>query len=206
MFARRALFLKGPGILRRLWSAREGAGMIEFALAAPVLLMALAAVIELAMIVGVNALLTWGMHEASRLDFTSGANLAASHERRIAQRITESAFGIIDPGDVAITAEVYDDNGPVGALRALVETNVANRARASGEPSTGADANGRESMDPSGAAANGGVIVYTATLAWPLITPLLDRMIGADGKVLLLARMTVENGPRAVAEATDGEG
>lgn len=193
MFARRALFPKGPGVLRRLWGARDGAGMIEFALAAPLLLMALAAVIELAMIVGVNALLTWGMHGASRLDFTSGANLAASDERRIAQRITENAFGIIDPADVTVTAEVYDDDGPVGASRARAETNVADRARASGEASTGA-------------AAAHGVVVYTATLAWPLITPLLDRMIGADGKVLLLARMTVESGPRAVTEASDGGG
>ncbi len=206
MFARRALFPKGPGVLRRLWSAREGAGMIEFALAAPVLLMVLAAVIELAMIVGVNALLAGGMHQASRLDFTSGAGLAASHEERIVQRITEFAFGIIDPGNVTITAEVHDDIEPIGASEAFAQTNVANRARGSGDPSIDADGNGRESMDRADAAAEGSVVVYTASLAWPLITPLLDRMIGADGKVLLLARMTVESDPSAGAEGTDGEG
>ncbi len=194
---------RGVDPLRRLWGCRTGAGMVEFALAAPILLMAMAAVIEFAMVVGMNALLAGGVREAARSDLEDSAAGGVTREERIARRIGEYAFGILNAsGGVTVSTKVYDRIDQIGRPEPFSDSGPANGAYDPGEEFVDVNGNGRWDSDagrdgPGGA---GDMVVYTASVDWPLLTPLLDMVIGTDGKIVLLARLVVRNDAENLAE------
>lgn len=188
------------GRLGRLWACREGASMLEFAFAAPVLVLAVTAVVELGMILFVTALLEGGVRDASRFGITGYAPAGVNREDRIVERITENALGLVDASDIDISTMVYGDFSQIGQPEPFVDSDPANGTYDTGEEYVDVNGNGQwdADMGVAGAGGPGSVVVYTASLDWPLVTPLMGALIGTDGKIGLSASIAVRNEPYPV--------
>jgi len=181
---------------RRFWRHREGAALIEFALAAPLLFMAVGGVIELGMIMFVDSLLEGAVRQASRLGITGYSPTGVNRSDYIVQTIVDDSVGLIQPQDITITTQVYSNFSSIGQAEPFVDAN-GNGSYDAGETYTDVNGNGHwdADMGTAGLGGPGDVVVYTATVRWGLITHLLDSVIGQNGAITLSASTTVRNEP-----------
>jgi hypothetical protein len=166
---------------------------MEVAVAVPLLLLAAAAVIEFAAILVVHGLVAGGIREASRAEIPGYIAEDVVREERIVRGINKRTFGLVETDDVNVTALVYPGFEQVGAAEPFVDSSPFNGAYDPGEEFADLNGNGEWDADMGIARPSqpGEVVVYTATVDWPVMTPVLDRLIGADGRVALSARFAV---------------
>lgn len=179
-----------------LWRRCEGAALIEFVFAAPILITAVGGVIELGMIMFVDSLLEGGVREASRLGLTGYTPAGVSRTDYITQAIVANSAGLIQPADITITTLVYSNFNSVGQPEPYVDAN-GNGKYDAGESFTDVNGNGQwdADMGKSGLGGPGDVVVYTATVDWHMLTHLMDPIIGQGGAITLTASTTVRNEP-----------
>lgn len=186
-----------PGFLTRLRACRRGSGTIEFAFAAPILLLGVMGVIEFGMVLFMNALIEGGVREASRFGITGYAPVGLSREEMIVQEITNSTLGLVKPEDITITTIVYGDFTQIGMEEPFVDSAPVNGTYDLGEEYVDVNGNGQwdADMGTAGVGGPGDVVVYEVAVDWPLMTTYLAPLIGTDGKMPLTASIAVRNEP-----------
>ncbi len=187
--------------LKRLRRNREGSALIEFALSAPLIVMAIIGIVEFSMILFVNSLLEGGLREASRFGLTGFEPGGLTRQERILQIVEEHTHGLVDDSAAHLDTLVYPSFDSIGEPEPYTDEN-GNGQHDEGEPYM--DVNGNNQWDPDmGATGLGGpedIVLYTLTYDWPLMTGLLGDFIGENGTFPLRASVVVRNEPYGTTE------
>jgi Flp pilus assembly protein TadG len=174
----------------------RGVTALEFALGGPVLLLMIAAIIEFGMIMLVTVMLEGSLREASRYGITGQQPTAAARMARIRSIVAEHTYGLVDMNEAKLEVLVYPSFGDIGRGEDYVDGN-ANGAYDSGETFTDENGNGvwDDDVGVSGPGDSQDIVVYRIHYDWPLMTPLLDKVIGSNGAFPLQASVAVRNEP-----------
>lgn len=174
----------------------RGLSSVEFALAAPVLIMAVVGIMEIGMIFFASTLLEGGLREAARFGITGTSPTLGSREDRIVEIVNEHGIGLIAITAADIEINVYQDFDSVGEPEPYADEDT-NGEYDLGEPYTDINCNGQwdEDRAVSGAGAGGDVVHYSIDYDWPLLFGMLGPIVGDNGKVALNASVAVRNEP-----------
>ena len=187
--------------MKRLRRNRKGSAVTEFAIAAPVVIMATVGIIEFSMILFVSSLLEGGLREASRFGLTGFQPNGLTREERILKIVEDHTHGLVDGTAVNLSTLVYPSFDSIGQPEPFTDEN-SNGTFDAGEPYM--DVNGNNQWDPDmGAAGLGGpedIVLYTIEYDWPLMTGMLNSFVGNDGKIGLRASVGVRNEPYGTTE------
>jgi Flp pilus assembly protein TadG len=182
-------------MLRRHFLKRaDGNASVEFALGAPVLLLALIGIFEISMLLFTNAVVEGAVRTASRFGLTGQQVGGLSREQVILQRVQEDSLGLVEITTEDIDILVYPSFTDVGQPEPYQDDN-GNGTYDAGESYS--DINGNGSWDPdmgaSGAGGPGDVVVYRVRYAWPMMTGYLAEHFG--DAVDMAASIAVKNEP-----------
>jgi hypothetical protein len=184
---------------RRIFAiTRDDAGSpaVEFALAAPVLLLIMVAIIEFGTIMFVTVLMEGGLREATRYGITGRMPDGGDRSAQILAIVADRTLGLVDISKARIAITAYPTFDDLGKGEDFVDGNH-NGKYDSGE--TLKDCNGNNQRDDdrgkSGAGGAGDVVVYQFDYDWPLLTSMMKPLIGKDGKFHLHANAVVRNEP-----------
>jgi Flp pilus assembly protein TadG len=183
-------------LLGRLARSRDGVAALEFAFAAPVVILSITGLIELSMVMFVTSLLEGGIRDASRFGITGYVPDGTTREDQIKKILSDATVGLIDMANAVIETKIYPSFNDVGKPEPFTDAN-SNGNYDAGEPYT--DINGNGQWDPDmGKAGVGGpsdIVLYKITSDWNLLTPLMVPLMGSDGKMTLSASVAVRNEP-----------
>ncbi len=185
------------GFLSRLWRGREGAAAVEFAFVAPVLLLTIVGIMEVAMVLIVSSLIEGGLRDAARFGITGFVPQGMTREAQITSIIGDATVGLVKMSDIDIRTLVYPSFAQVGQPEPYTDTN-GNGAYDAGEPYTDINGNGQwdADMGAAGVGGPGDIVLYKVKYELPMMTPLLSSVLGGtDGKVRLSASIAVRNEP-----------
>jgi Flp pilus assembly protein TadG len=192
-----ALTLALSAKLRRLQRACEGIAAVEFALAIPIVLMAMMGVIELSMVLFVSSLLEGGLRDAARFGITGSVPAGVTREQAIINMVNDRGIGLINITSSNVKMKVYKCLSDVGQPEPLTNDVNGNGKYDPGDAYT--DVNGNAQWDAdmaaSGAGDSGDVVVYEVQVDWSLMTTFIAPVFGTDGKVPLKATIAVRNEP-----------
>ncbi|MDP6389516.1 MAG: pilus assembly protein [Alphaproteobacteria bacterium] len=187
-----------PGWLKRLRGRftrdEGGAAALEYAMVAPVFILALVGMMELGLMTFANVLLEGGLREASRYGATGFALPdGTSRADRIRQIVIENGAGLVVDEHVTITALIYPSFESIGQAEPFQDAND-NDSYDEGETYT--DVNGNGQWDPDmgleGAGGAGDIVVYRVDYPWSPITNLFGGMIG---DINLSTSLVIRNEP-----------
>jgi Flp pilus assembly protein TadG len=182
--------------LRRLLRDEQGGSALEFALVAPMLTLLIGGILEVGIILFVNASLEGGIRDASRFGITGFTPNAVSRETQIVDIINSHLMGLYTITSSDISERVYSSFTNIGAPEPYIDTNGNGRYDL-GEPFT--DINGNGKWDPdmaaSGAGGAGQVVVYEVAINWHPFTPVLLPFLNSSGTIRLAASLVVRNEP-----------
>jgi len=175
-----------------LRAERRGNAAIEFAVVAPVLVLLVAAIVELSLVTLTSGSLQAAVAKASRYGVTGQA---ADGERRAAilAILAERTFGLIDIGSAEIETLVYPSFAAIGTAEPFTDTND-NGAHDPGEPFVDSNGNGvwDADMGAAGLGGPGDIVLYQVRYQSRLMTSLLEPMLG---EVSYAATVAVRNEP-----------
>ncbi|MCP5373246.1 MAG: pilus assembly protein [Hyphomicrobiales bacterium] len=183
--------------LRRFRRNTDGSPMIEFAFAAPALFLIVAGTMELGVAMFTNILMESSLRDAARWGITGQEPESGTRLSRIIEMIDQHTLGLVDMSEANLQILTYPGFDEVGRGEEFVDGN-GNGSYDVGETFTDSNGNGGwdSDMGVAGAGASGEVVVYRITYKWPLLTPLVGKLIGdADGKFGLRASVAVRNEP-----------
>lgn len=182
--------------VRRFRHCRSGVAIVEFAFAAPILLMMVVGIMEVSMIFFASTLLEGGLREAARFGITGSQVGASTREEHIVEIINEHGAGLITVAAENISILVYSNFESIGEPEPYADENT-NGQYDLGEPFTDTNCNGEwdQDMGRAGAGRGGDVVLYRVEYEWPLLVGMLAPLIGNDGKVPLSASVAVRNEP-----------
>ena len=191
---------------REFLRSRRGVAGLEFAFAAPALVLATVGVVELGSMMFVSSLVEGGLREAARFGITGYAPNGVSREDRIRQIIEENTIGLVDMDTATIATQVYPSFGQVGQPEPFEDSVPANGAYDPGESYQDINGNGQwdADMGASGAGGPGDVVLYTVEVDWPALTPMFEPIFGLTGKIRMRASVAVRNEPFNQAAAGAG--
>src|SRR5512132_2773393 len=144
-----------------------GSPAVEFALAAPVLLLLMAAIVEFGTIMFVTVLMEGGLREAARWGITGQTPEDGDRAAHILEVVADRTLGLVDVSKATVKITAYPS-------------------------ATGKWDNDRGKSDAGGA---GDAVVYEIDYDWPLLTSLMTPLIGKDGKFHIQANAVVRNEP-----------
>jgi hypothetical protein len=174
---------------------QKGTELMEFALTAPVFLMAMFGVMEFGAINIVTVLMESGLREAARYGITGAAPDDGDRLAAIKQIIEEATVGLVDMDDADVDIRTYPTFGDVGQDEEFVDAND-NKFYDVGETFTDANGNGTYDGAVAGAGTAGEVVVYRIAYDWPLMVPMLLPILGdGNGKFRIDATIAVRNEP-----------
>ncbi len=185
------------GFLSRLWRRNEGVAAVEFAFVAPILLLTIVGIMEVAMVLIVSSLIEGGLRDAARFGITGFVPQGMTREEQITSIVGDATIGLVNMSDIDIQTLVYPSFAQVGQPEPFTDTN-ANGAYDAGEPYTDINGNGQwdADMGAAGVGGPGDIVLYKIKYNLPMITPLLTTVLGgADGKIRLSASIAVRNEP-----------
>lgn len=185
-----------PRFFRQIESDDAGSPVVEFALAAPVVAMMVAGVIEFGMVMFTTTLMESAMRDAARYGITGAEMTGQSRIEKIIQIVSERTLGLVDMNAADVQVLVYPGFSDIGQGEAFVDGNNSG-AYDAGETFTDSNGNGvwDADMGVSGAGGAGDVVVYRMSYDWPLLTPLAGTVIGQGGTFPLTASIAVRNEP-----------
>ncbi len=179
---------------RRLAADRTAGAAIEFAFAAPLLIVFLLGIIEVAMALFASSLLEASVREAARYGITGYTYSGVSRETVIRNIVANDTVGLIDINKVTVSSLTYKSFTQIGQPEPYTDSNH-NGQWDSGEAYTDINGNGKwdADMGASGAGGPGDVVLYTVSYSWPLITGYLSDAMGLH--IPLSASYAVRNEP-----------
>jgi len=153
------------GLLRRLRSERTGAAAVEFAMAAPFLLVICAASMQFAHIYYVRSVLTAVVNAAGRY---SALQSSASSQTSIDTRVTTAIRRIAPNATLTFTRRNYADFASVGVPEDFTDTNK-NGVYDAKECFVDLNGNGvwDDDLGKSGQGGADDVVAYTVTVSYP---------------------------------------
>jgi Flp pilus assembly protein TadG len=197
------MFNYGRNIIRRLWHNERGSPAIEFAFAAPAVLLMLIAIIEFGMIMVVHLTMENALRDASRFGITGQTPSEGKRDDYIVALINNHMLNVVDVAHTKIEIKAYPTFADIGEAEYIDANN--NGAWDPGEASN--DCNGNGSIDNDrgtpGAGEAGQAVLYHIEYDWPLLTPVLKPFVGSDGTFHLEANLAVRNEPWDIAAAND---
>ena len=175
---------------------QQGSSLIEFALAAPLVVLMIVGAIEFGMIMFVSTLMESALRDAARFGITGQVPDGATRLDQILAIVEQRTIGLVDMSDAKIEVRVYPTFGDVGRGESYIDGN-GNGAYDPGETFTDENSNGAYDSDvgQDGAGDAGAIVAYRMEYAWPLRTPLAGALIGQDGKFVLRSAIAVRNEP-----------
>lgn len=184
-------------VRRRVVRAEEGTAAVEFGFVLPVLIMAVAAVIDILGILFATALMEGGLREASRFGITGFDPAGQSRKEKIVELVNRAGVGLITVQAGDVSTLVYSSFENIGQPEPFVDDNPANGVYDLGETFNDINGNGQwdADMGAAGVGGAGDVVVYSLEYQWSLFTPVLVPFMGTDGKVPLKASVAVRNEP-----------
>jgi Flp pilus assembly protein TadG len=185
------------GFFGRLWRRREGVAAVEFAFVAPILLLTIVGIMEVAMVLIVSSLIEGGLRDAARFGITGFVPQGMTREEQITSIIGDATIGLVKMSDIDIQTLIYPSFAQVGQPEPYTDTN-GNGAYDAGEPYTDINGNGQwdADMGAAGVGGPGDIVLYKVKYDLPMMTPLLSTVLGGlDGKVQLSASIAVRNEP-----------
>src|SRR6185369_9432200 len=129
-----------------LWRDERAATAVEFAFVAPVMLLFVIGIVEVAMVLFTQALLEGGVREAARYGITGYAIAGQSREQMMRNIIGKYTVGMIDMTKIKITSLTYKSFTNVGQPEPFTDTNH-NGTRDAGESYTDVNGNGKWDKD-----------------------------------------------------------
>lgn len=193
---------RGLPLLRRLASCRDGATLVEFAFALPLVLMIFLGMFEVAMVMFVSTSVEGGLREAARYGITGQGSDAAAREAAILGIIEDHTFGFIDLDEAEVTFMVYDSFSNVGQPEPW-DDDDGDGVWDADESYTDVNGNGQwdEDQGTAGLGDAGAVVRYTIAYDWILLTPYLAALLGDEGVFHMSASITVRNEPFSFASS-----
>tara|TARA_R110000868_G_scaffold221440_1_gene472999 strand:+ start:463 stop:1083 length:621 start_codon:yes stop_codon:yes gene_type:complete len=194
------MVFRRPGFLPlgrpALLENQQGSSLVEFAFAAPLVVLMIVATIEFGMIMFVSTLMESALRDAARFGITGQEPDGATRLERIIAIVEDRTIGLVDMADAKVEVRVYPTFGDVGRGEAFVDGN-GNGAYDPGETFTDENGNGAHDADigEAGPGEAGSIVAYRMEYAWPLRTPLAGPLIGHDGKFVLKSAIAVRNEP-----------
>jgi TadE-like protein len=183
-------------VTRTLASCRRGVAAIEFALAAPIVFLAIAGLMDLSTVMFVQSLMEGALRDASRYGITGYVPPGQTREEVVRQIIAHDTLGLIDMNTVRIETLVYPGFNDVGQPEPFLDAN-GNGTRDAGESYTDVNGNGQWDADigAAGLGGPGAVVAYKISYDWHVITPAMAPFMGNHGTLPLSASITVRNEP-----------
>jgi Flp pilus assembly protein TadG len=173
-----------------------GSPAVEFALAAPVLLLLMAAIVEFGTIMFVTVLMEGGLREAARWGITGQTPEDGDRAAHILEVVADRTLGLVDVSEATVKITAYPTFDDIGRGEAFVDGN-GNGKYDNGETFKDCNGNGKWDNDRgrSDAGGAGDAVVYEIDYDWPLLTSLMTPLIGKDGKFHIQANAVVRNEP-----------
>lgn len=173
-----------------------GSAAVEFGLLAPLFILLLAGIVEFGMIMFSTVLMESALRDAARYGVTGYEEADTTRLDEIFKIVGKRTIGLVDMSTAKIEVLVYPSFDTIGQGEAYVDGN-ANAAYDAGETFSDSNGNGVWDADVgvAGAGGAGDVVVYRMQYQWPLLTPLVGRMIGTAGAFPVRASIAVRNEP-----------
>ncbi len=186
-------------LLRRIAPERAGTTLIEFAIVAPVLMMMIFGLFDMAHTQYSASILNGAMQKAGR-DFTLQS--AATSESAIDSRVRDQVQAVMPPSSTITFRKLSQfDFSDVNTPEDYTDLNNNGRCD-NNEPFTDSNDNGgwdrNRGRDGIGGARD--VVVYQATVTYPRLFPLFT-MIGLPQNVTLTSSTVLRNQPFAQQQA-----
>lgn len=184
-------------LLRKVMRDRRGAALVEFALVAPIFILALIGLFDLSYNIYTSSLLEGSIQKAARDSTIEGANLT---EAEIDARVTEVVQGIVPSGTVEFERKAYTNFVDVARPEDYTDSNGDGRCN-DGEPFEDVNGNGMWDED-RGSDGMGGArdaVLYVVTVTYHRQFP-LHEFIGVPGEVSSVARTVLRNQPYRMQE------
>lgn len=184
-------------LIFRLKRDRRGATMVEFALIAPVLVVALIGLFDLCYNIYAATMLEGAIQQAARDSTIEGAG---STQSAIDTRVTDVVQDIVPSATLTFNRTAYIDFADVARPEDFTDSDSDGVCNA-GEPFEDANGNGLWDSD-RGSTGMGGArdaVLYTVTVTYNRQFP-LHRLLGVPGRVTTVARTVLRNQPFAMQE------
>ncbi len=175
---------------------RKGVAALEFGLAAPVVLIAVAGLMDISAVMFVQSLMEGALRDASRYGITGYIPAGTTREDEIRRIIADDTLGLIDMNRVVIQTLVYPGFSDVGQPEPFLDAN-GNGVRDPGESYTDLNGNGQWDADigTAGLGGPGQVVEYKISYDWHVLTPVTVSFMGDNGVLPLSASLSVRNEP-----------
>lgn len=157
-------------LLARLRRDERGATMLEFALIAPVFMLLIMGMLDLAQSQYIKTVLAGAVEKAGRDSMLqTGPSNAATIDAAVWQRVRPA----VPTGSLSTTRRAYQDFGTAGKPEDFVDGN-SNSTRDTGECFQDVNGDGVWSVDSStdGQGGAGDAVLYTATVSYPHFFPM----------------------------------
>lgn len=186
----------GMPLLRRFLRSQKGVSALEFALVAPIMLLAITGIIDLMLVMFVSSLMEGGLRDGSRLGRIGFVPVSGTREEAVAQKIADATIGLVDMSKVQITTKIYQDFSSVGKPEPFVDAN-GNNSFDAGESYTDVNSNGTWDADQgvAGLGSPNNIVLYTVRYDWTLLTPLLPAILPNGTKFPIEVSLAVRNEP-----------
>jgi Flp pilus assembly pilin Flp len=182
-----------PALLRRLLANRDGATLLEFAFVAPVLILMVMGVFDMAHTQYTNSMLNGAMQKAGR-DLTLES--AGSQQSAIDARVREQVEVVVPPG-AQITFEKlsHADFADIGEPEPVLGDN-GNQRCDPGERYVDVNASGNWEADRGKAGIGGArdAVLYTAVVTYPRMFPMFT-LADLPRDITLRASTVLRNQP-----------
>ncbi|HSO43461.1 MAG TPA: TadE/TadG family type IV pilus assembly protein [Rhodospirillales bacterium] len=188
------------GACRTFRRDERGSPVVEFAIGGPVFFLMVCAIVEFGLVMFVIVLMESSLRDASRYGLTGqlpdGASTMSEREAFIRELVEDRTLGLVDFDKAVLDIRSYPTFDDVARGEDFVDGNT-NGKYDGGETFKDCNANGKRDDDrgAAGAGESGAVVVYRLRYDWPLITPMMSKIIGTDGKFPLSASVAVRNEP-----------
>lgn len=185
-----------PLLALRLARDVRGMAITELALIAPVLMLMIVGIVEVALILFVSTLLEGSVREAGRYGITGYVYDGHDRISLIRKIVKNHTVGLIDMEKVEISTLTYQSFAAIGKPEPFSDLN-GNGQRDANEPFNDVNGNGKwdADMGVAGAGGPGDIVVYTITYDWPILTAMMGDFLGRMGKIRLRASYAVRNEP-----------
>lgn len=186
------ILVRFSATLNRLRTCERAVAAVEFAIVAPLFLLATLGIFDLAYQFYAKSVLTGAVNEAGRDSTLEGA---ASDQTAIDAKVTSLVQSVNREATVTFTRKNYRDPSLVGREEPYVDAS-GNGVRDLGECFEDENGNGTWDAD-AGADGNGqshSTVLYTATMTFPRIFPLW-ALAGQPTNSTIVAKTVLRNQP-----------
>lgn len=188
-----------PRLTLPFLKSRDGASVVEFAVALPVLCMVLFGIIEMAAMMFAMVLAEGGLREASRYGVTGQAPAGLTREEQIVAVVQNHTHGLFDVSTANVSMKVYPSFNDIGQAEPLTLDVNGNGEYDEADGDTFEDTNGNGVWDKDmGVPGSGGpedIVFYELEFQWEFLTPVFAVFGGPDGTVDMKATIAVRNEP-----------